>query len=59
MRLNQDNFRIENRTSRAHPGTEDCTVCRRLMLGMVPSMFGRLNLGQASDEKNADYKSDC
>ena len=58
MRLDQDNFGVEKRAGRAHPGTEDCTVCRRLMLGMVPSMFGRLNLGQASDEKNADYKSD-
>jgi hypothetical protein len=56
MRLNQDNFGVENRTRCAHPRTDDSAVCRRLVLGMVPSMFGRLNLGQPADDQQTENK---
>ena len=57
--LNQNNFGIENRTSRTHPRTEDRPMRRRLMLGMVPSMFGSLGLSQRADGYNTKDEGDC
>ncbi|GKS65967.1 hypothetical protein YTPLAS72_32710 [Nitrospira sp.] len=56
MRLYQNDPGFESRTRCAHPRTKDGAVCRRLMLGMVPSMFGRLNLGQPADDQQTKNK---
>jgi hypothetical protein len=48
LSMNQDNFCIENRAGRTHPGTEQRPMCRRLMLRMVPGMFRRLRLSQST-----------
>jgi hypothetical protein len=42
--LNQNNFGIENRAGRTHPGTEERSMCGGLMLRMVSGMFGGLRL---------------
>lgn len=54
---NQDNFCVEDRTGGTHPGTEQCPVCRRLMLRMVSGMFRRLRLRQPADGENTKDKS--
>jgi hypothetical protein len=46
--MNQDNFRVEYRTGSTHPGTKERSVCGRLMLRMVSSMFCRLSLSQST-----------
>jgi hypothetical protein len=46
--MNQDNFSVEDRTGGTDPGTEQRSMCRRLMLRMVPSMFCRLRLRQST-----------
>ena len=46
--MNQDNFSVEDRTGGTHPGTKERSVCRRLMLRIVPGMFRRLRLSQST-----------
>lgn len=58
LRLNQNDFSVENRTGGTHPGTEQCPVRGCLMLSMVPSMFCSLYLSQAANRENAEHKSD-
>lgn len=54
--MNQDNFSVEDRTGRTHPGTKERSVCGRLMLRMVSSMFCRLRLRQPANSENAQHK---
>ena len=56
MGPNQNNFGIENRTGRAHPGAEQRPVRCFLMLGMVRSMLSRLCLRQATNGQNTENK---
>jgi hypothetical protein len=51
--MNHDNFSVEDRTGGTHPGTEQCPMCRRLMLRMVSGMFRRLRLRQPTESENA------
>jgi hypothetical protein len=37
--LKRDHRTIENRAGGTHPGTEHGTMCRSLMMGMVPGML--------------------
>lgn len=54
--LNENGFDVEDCTGGTHPGTKQCPVCGRLMLSMVPRMFGSLRLSQASDSENTKNK---
>jgi hypothetical protein len=54
--MNQDNFRVEDRTGGTHPGAEQRPMCRRLMLRMMSSMFRRLRLRQPADREKAQHK---
>jgi hypothetical protein len=42
--LKRDHRTIENRPCSTHPGAEHGTMCRSLMMGMVPGMFDCLCL---------------
>jgi len=42
--LKRDHRTIENRAGGTHPGAEHGTMCRSLMMGMVPGMFDCLCL---------------
>jgi hypothetical protein len=50
--MNQDNFSVEDRTGGTDPGTEQRSMCRRLMLRMVPGMFRRLCLRQPANSED-------
>ncbi|NOU11660.1 MAG: hypothetical protein HOO98_16815 [Nitrospira sp.] len=50
--MNQDNFSVEDRTGGTHPGTEQRSMCCRLMLRMVPGMFRRLCLRQPANSED-------
>lgn len=54
--MNQDNFSVEDRTGRTHPGTKERSVCGRLMLRMMSGMFRRLRLRQSTYSENAQHK---
>lgn len=54
--LKQDHRGIEHRTGGAHPGAEQCPVCRRFMLCMVSGMFRRLRLGQPTNREHTQHK---
>lgn len=53
---NQDDLTVENCSGSTHPRTEQSTVCGRLVLGVVISVFCCLDLGHPSDEQKADDK---
>lgn len=54
--LEQHHLTIKHGARGAHPGTEECPVCGCLMLRMVPGMFSRLRLSQATDHENTKHK---
>lgn len=54
--LKQNNRGVEDRAGCTQPRAERCSVCGRLMLGMVPGMFRGLRLSQSADDENAEYQ---
>ena len=56
--INHDNFCVEDRTGGTHPGTEQCPMGCRLMLGMVSGMFRRLRLRQPTDGQHTKHQPD-
>jgi hypothetical protein len=55
--LNHHDIAVENRAGRAHPGTQQGPVGRRLMLGMMSGMFRRLRLRQSADGEQAENQN--
>lgn len=54
----RDDRTIEHRPGGTHPGAQDCSMRRSLMMGMVSGMFDRLRLSQSANGQDREHEKD-